>query len=379
MKQANLIKKTFSINIFFFLIVSIFFLLLTNIYYSYSDSLIYGGSDGRYYIKISESFPNIANDIEYIKGERFFFPYLIGGISKFFSLETFLTYRIFVIFLCGLILFFIHQCLDKNKISNLYTLISISFFIFNPYIFRFYLAIPTIINDLFFMFSAVLIVHGFINRNKKNIYIGFVISILSRQNGIFFLISFLISKFCFKEKSLFTYKDLFYFIFIFFILNSLNTNYAVNANSLNQASVSELYISTLFGIFFNDYSFDQLVKFVFFPFLSFSPLIVFYYFQKKNLKKFNLTELTFIILFTTVLIFTIAFFSGPAITGKNIIRLMNLGYPMLVILLHHYLKKSSEISYSFFLITIFFFITWSFHPTFSNIKIFKYFNFLFTF
>lgn len=376
MLQSEFLKKKIN-NIFFLLTVFLFFLLITNAYYTYSDSLIYGGSDGRFYIKISEAFPGIANDIEYIKGERFFFPYLIGGVSKLFLLEIFLVYRIFVLFLIGLILFFLHQCLKKNKNSNFYILISLSFLIFNPYIFRFYLAVPTIINDLFFMFSTVLIAHGFINENKKNIFLGFAISILSRQNAIFFLISFLVSKFFFKDKSLLSYKDFFYFLLIFFIFTLLNTTYAINANSLNQAPISDLYIVTLFGIFLSNYTFAQLIKFTFFPFLSFMPLIVFYYFQKQNLKKFNLNELTFVTLLTTTLIFIIAFVSGPVITGKNIIRLFSLNYPIVVILMHHCLKKSAKISYSFFLSITTLFILWSFHPTFSNIKIFNYFKFLF--
>lgn len=377
MLKSNFFKKKKINNIFFLLTIFIFFLLITNIYYTYSDSLIYGGNDGRFYIKISEAFPGIAVDIEYIKGERFFFPYLIGGVSKLFILEIYLVYRIFVLFLIILILFFLYKCLKKNKTSNFYILISLSFLIFNPYIFRFYLAVPTIINDLFYMLSTVLIVNGLINENKKNLYLGFIISILSRQNAIFFLISFLVSKFYFKEKSLLNYKDLFYFVFIFFTLTSLNTTYAINANSLNQQPAFDLYIVTLFGIFLSDYTFSQLIKFIFFPFLSIAPLIIFYYFQNKNLKKFNLSELTFVTLLTTMLIFVIAFVSGPVITGKNIIRLINLGYPMLIILMHHYLKKSAEISYGFCSIIIALFIIWSFHPTFSTIKIFNYFKFLF--
>ena len=80
------------ILLFFFIL----FIFLTNAYYSYADSLIYGGSDGFFYIKISESFPRIAENIEYIKGERFLFPYLLGGVSKLFSAEIFHIYRIFV-------------------------------------------------------------------------------------------------------------------------------------------------------------------------------------------------------------------------------------------------------------------------------------------
>ena len=378
MELKKKFKKTIYNNPVLFLLFFVLFILLTNLYYSYSDSLIYGGSDGFYYIKISESFPRIADNVEYIKSERFFFPYLLGGISKLFSIGTFATYRIFVFLLAGLIGFFMYQNLKKIKSSNFLIIISLSFFIFNPYIFRFFLAIPTIITDLFFIFSSVLIVHGFMHKNKKNIFLGFAISVLSRQNGIFFLISFLIGKFYFKEKSLFSYKDLIFCVVIFFAATLLNTNYAITADSTNMSSPIDLYKVTLFGIFFNNYTFSQLIKFILFPFLSLAPLMVFYFFQIKKLKKIYLTELGLVILITSVLIFAVAFVSGPVVTGKNITRLINLSYPMLIILINLCLKKGATTSWGNFLIIIVFFTIWSFHPTFSNVAVFDDLKIFFT-
>ena len=376
MKMKSLKINTINnpiILLFFFIL----FIFLTNAYYSYAESLIYGGSDGFFYIKISESFPRIAENIEYIKGERFFFPYLLGGVSKLFSAEIFHTYRIFVFLLSGLIIFFLYKSLKKIKSSNFLITISISFLIFNPYILRYYLAIPTIITDLFFILSAIIIAYGFINKNKKYIFIGFAISILARQNGLFFFISFLISKFYFQQKSFFNYKDIFALVVILFTTTLFTQNYAILANSETQENVKDLYIVTLFGLFKGDYTYSQFISFILFPLLSFMPLLLFFLFQIKNLKKFILTELMLIILITSALIFAIAFVSGPVITGKNIIRLLNLSYPMLIIAINLFLKKGTTISKGNLLIIIILFALWSFHPTFSNIVIFNNLKFLF--
>ena len=377
MKKINLINSIFnnSIYLLFFFILFVFF---TNTYYSFDDSLIYGGRDGFFYIKISESFPKIAENIEYIKGERFFFPYLIGGMSKLFSAEIFYIYRIFVFLLAGLIGFFLYKNLKEIKASNFITLISISFLIFNPYIFRFYLAIPSIITDLFFILSTILVAYGFIYKNKKYIFIGFAISILARQNGIFFFISFLISKFYFQKKSLLNYRDIFWLVIILTITTLLNTSYARFADSATQENAKDLYIVTLFGLFIGNYTYSQFISFILFPFLSFAPLLLFFIFQIKNFKKFILTELMLITLITSALIFAIAFISGPVITGKNIIRLLNLSYPMLIIAINLFLKKGASVSRENFLIIITLFALWSFHPSFSNITIFDNLKFLFT-
>ena len=71
-----MIKKEYKIE--YFLIISFIFILYTNNFYSFEETLLFGGSDGRFYIQISKYAPYSAEDIDYIKGERFFFPYLIG-------------------------------------------------------------------------------------------------------------------------------------------------------------------------------------------------------------------------------------------------------------------------------------------------------------
>ena len=80
--------------LFYFIIFSFILILITNSYFDFADSKIYGGSDGRFYIQISNSFPNFGTNIEYIKGERFLIPFLIGSLGHLFSIDNFLIYRI---------------------------------------------------------------------------------------------------------------------------------------------------------------------------------------------------------------------------------------------------------------------------------------------
>ena len=73
-------------NIFFFIIILIF-LYLTNNHFNYDQTLIFGGADGASYLSISEDSPLITSKKNQpVHSERFFFPYIIGIISKILSI-----------------------------------------------------------------------------------------------------------------------------------------------------------------------------------------------------------------------------------------------------------------------------------------------------
>ena len=77
-----------------YILLSLIFLFFSNSNFILEETYKYGGSDGFFYVSISENAPFFGNDIEYIKGERFFLPYIIGLVSKLCGLEIYLTYKI---------------------------------------------------------------------------------------------------------------------------------------------------------------------------------------------------------------------------------------------------------------------------------------------
>ena len=360
--------------------ISLIFILITNSYFSFQESLIYGGSDGRYYLSISDSFPKFGKDIEYIKGERFFIPYLIGFISKTFNIETYSTYRYTSLLLIFLFLIIFFKILNKINLDFHLKIISFFLIIFNPYLLRFFLAVPTLILDLTSIISSLIIVLGFLEKKKNYIYLGFLLSIISRQEGILFLFTFILSKIFFKKKSLLQTKDLFGFIILYLLIFSLNTYYAFNSSG-NFKEVESLYYVTLFGIFIDDYKFIELIEFLFFPLLSIGPLIAYLVFNKVKFKKLFFNEIVFITIILTIFMILRTFLGGPYVTGKNSIRLINFSYPMILIAINIYYRteniifkhKKSLLIFLFLLFTL-----WSFHPTFSKVEIFDNIRFLFS-
>ena len=158
MKMINYKNKK---KFFFYYLALILFICLTNQYFNYEQSLIYGGWDGRSYINISNSFPNITDfKTPIIHSERFFFYYIFGFISKLLSLDIYNVYRFFVFTILILINAFILLIFKSKNIDINSTLIFLTLINLNPYISRFYISIPTVLNDLIFILGLTIFVYS---------------------------------------------------------------------------------------------------------------------------------------------------------------------------------------------------------------------------
>ena len=360
---------------FFLIIISYIFIIATNNFYNFEESLIYGGNDGKFYKLISEYAPSFGNNIEYIKGERFLLPYLIGVLSKLTFLDVYLLYQIVTIFFVIVIIFLYKKILEFLKLDYFSYYISLLLLIFNPYLIRYYIAVPTIIVDLGFIISLELICLGFLTKNKNYFYYGLILSVISRQNAFIILVIFFVVKFFFKKKSIFSTKDIIISIISFICIFSLNTFYATNSMG-DTTEVGNLYITTLVGIFIIDYTLNDLFKYLLFPLIGFGPLIVYsilLFYRTRNIKIIMNEFLVFLFL-TAVILIGIAFVGGPTTTGKNLIRLSNFAYIYLVVLINLIFSNYSkfEKSETKFLFLFIIFFLWSLHPTFSKIEIWGY-------
>ena len=366
--------------IYIYICLSLLFLIISNVNYSMTETLLFvHATDGEHYFQISEASPFFAKNMQYIKGERFFWPYIIGIFSKYSDFDLFLTYKIFTLILLLYLIKIFTKILQDLKLSTSSIILSISLILFNPYLFRYFLTIPTMVGDLLFIISTLIIFNGLLKKKKLSIFFGFFISLLTRQNAIIFLISFFISKLIFRDRSMFSKKDLLYFSAIFLLIFSINSFYAFNAASEHK-QIYRLYYDTLFGIITYDYSFKEFLQFIIFPFLSFGPIL--FLFLSKKINSYNIidNELLIIFILTFLGILAVAFLGGPVITGKNLIRLSNFIYPSLIILINLvFFENINIIKNKIYLIfCVFIFFIWSLHPTFSKIKIFDSFKVFFS-
>ena len=263
--------------------------------------------------------------------------------------------------------------LDLQKILVLLTLINL-----NPYLTRFYIAIPTIINDLIFVAGVLLIIEKIITKDKSNffVFVGYIFAFASRQTSIGIILAYFISTLVKGKKLLFTkYVIGGFIIFIFFLI--LNTYYSFHTTE-NISSKYDLYSPKMrfLGFFIQNVDFKDKLIFLFLPLLSFTPLLLYFIFLTKlkiSIKKIIKSKLLIFLLSFIILVISQPILSGVEITGRNILRLTTLASIPLLIFLILITKEKKKLIISKKKLNLFLFVIFifhSFHPTFSVIEIF---------
>lgn len=373
MTIKNINLSPVSLLILFFTLT---FVLITTPFYDLEATLIFGGKDGIDYFRISESAPKIATNIQYIKSERFLFPYLIGLFSNYFNFDIFNIYRICSVIFCLSLIYLITVLLKNLKCPEKLKLLFLLIIILNPYLIRYYIALPTLINDIIFLNIVTLLAISLLKKNYYLFYSAIFFGFFCRQNTFAFILSlyliFFLERFFFRKNKLFDLKRIIISTSVVILVSYINYLYAKQTNSI--MSGVDLYSVAIFGIFNTNYSIISFIKFIIFPLLSFFPLLIIIIFEKFELSKLNSSLKLFFILSVLFLIAQ-PFLAGPVIAGKNFIRLSNYSFPLIIFLLSSIIsskaffeQRKNNAIYIIFILILYF---WSMHPTFSKIKFFE--------
>ena len=353
----------------FFFVISLVYIIFTNNFFNFEQSIIYGAADGETYMQIAKAAPNISSEeLVYHKAERFIIPYIIGSIAYIANVDIFTMFRVFSFISIVLILFIFLSILNELKVEIFQKYYLFSLLVFNPYIIRYYLSLPTLINDVIFIFSGALFIFSILKNKKKYIYLAIIIGAACRINTIFFLLAIIATKFFYKKKFIFSTYDIIISLIIFYIISLINSHHANLVGGYNSA----YDLKIRFGLFFSSFSSMELLNFILFPLINFLPLILipFFFNFRHNYRDLANDKLLFISLSIFIMISFTAFVAGPIITGKNIIRLINLSYPFVIYIIYKLINNNNvpkkKIQKFIFLS---FMILWSLHPTYSTVKL----------
>jgi hypothetical protein len=354
------------------LIFLILFLLLTNTYYG-EHNISSSATSSFYYLNIANSYPggmSLGNTAQtYIHGERFLISYFVGFISNFLNINSFYIFQVFTYFTISFLVVINYKIISKIIPQKNYSLLFFSLFLLNPYIVRYSLSNPVMINDLAFTASISLLFLSFLNKKNILFYIALFLAIISRQTSILIILA-LIFSLALPYKNKFINLKKIFFSFLLFM-----TNYLISQQYLAISNITVFYDYQFFGLFDffqKDFQISKFLNFLFLPFLSFGflfSIIIMLLLKKKIFLTVNEINIFFIILL--ILLVAQPFFAGPAIAGKNIIRLSTAGYTSVIFLICLNLKNLTNLSKKIYIIYFIIVLFWSLHPTFSKIKIFE--------
>ena len=358
-----------------FYLIYIFWLLLftffTNQYYSFNEIVSINQLDSVSYMAIAKSAPNISNEIiPYHHAQRVFFPYLVGLISNITNIDLMLCFRI-ITFLVIFFIIYLHYLITKKLNINLNTsIIFSSLLILNPYLVRYFVAVPTMINDAVFILSLYLFLFGLLLNNKLTLT-GVFFGLISRQNGIFLFVSYIINKlFVLKYKII---KDIGVVasIFILIIITLIANNYASKVSS---TSFDFRHAYGIFEWFLVDWNLVNFLKWMLLPLYSYLPILIIFLFFLK-LKTYDSKQLKnyIILIFIFLSILGVSYLPGPEMAGRNIIRQTSLAYPVLLVGSVLFMEAKKILSNRTLLIFVIFSLhIWSFHPRYSTISTFEF-------
>ena len=357
------------------LFLLIIFLIITNAYYGEHD-INTSANSSYYYLHIANSYPDgmnlLSGSQNYVHGERFLISYIVGFISNLLSTNSFYIFQLFTYFAVSILVVINYKIIRKISTQKNNSFLFFSLFLLNPYIIRYSLSNPLMLNDLVFTISISLLFLSFLNKKNIFFYTALFLAIISRQTSVLIILTLIFSLALPYKNEFIDFKKI---IFSFLLLI---TNYLISQQYLEISNVNEFYNSQFFGLldfFQKDFDILKFIKFLFLPLLSFGPLFVILIallLKKKVFLIINEKNIFFIILL--ILFVSQPFLAGPEVAGKNIIRISTMGYTALIFLLCVNLKNlkdvSNKVSNTFSIVLLF----WSLHPTFSKIKIFELFG-----
>lgn len=312
-------KWYFQICIFLVLL-----LVFTSNFPNYKEILEFGYSDSVAYLCfLNYQCPDFQPILHH--AQRWPAHLIVQFFSKVFSLDVIFTYRIFIIFLMLISIKIIHLL----PISSIKRIAIFSMILFNPYAFRLYFAIPTMISDCLVLVGFLFFIVGVINNKFQYIVIGVFLSIFFKQTGLL-LVPFVVILLYFKHISFSHAKWSILIIFLTSIFIIITTKLFFNAIEENaSANYIELFTGislskNIFTFFYSDsgqliYLMSFLQRYIL-ALLTLAPLLMF--------GNFNKYLALFIFIFFSVHAQPIL--AGPMITGGNIQRLIIVGIPFLI-------------------------------------------------
>jgi hypothetical protein len=176
----------FEFGHYFFALVLLFSLFATN---RYGDQQLidFAGWDSHAYIEIAQAAPHLPSAdlrIAFHHAQRAAIPYLIGLCSLLTHLSVQACFRGVLILLILAIVSQFTSLLSELSLPRNAKNILLLFFVFTPYTFRYYIAIPYMLTDLSFQLGLVIVVLGLFKQRPWFILLGFLWASLSRQTAL---------------------------------------------------------------------------------------------------------------------------------------------------------------------------------------------------
>src|SRR5206468_3559900 len=135
---------------------------------------------------IADAFPSLPRDVTLWlhKAQRFFFPYLLGGLSRALGVPVEHGFRAFAVFVVLAVVVMFRRILRDLALTVETRMVLLSLLILNAYMFRYHLAIPWMASALGFQLGLVMLLLGLVRERPGLMYVALLVATLSKQTAL---------------------------------------------------------------------------------------------------------------------------------------------------------------------------------------------------
>lgn len=141
------------------------------------------------YVTIAEAAPGLPQvKMAFHHAQRWPLSYGLGLLQRLIPVPIYTLFRGCVIFMDLWVIFLFTLSLSRLGLNRSQCYLLVSMLIFNPYVFRYYLCLPGVINDVGFVLGLSLICWSLISSRSALILLGLLIAACSRQTALFLVV-----------------------------------------------------------------------------------------------------------------------------------------------------------------------------------------------
>ncbi len=354
-------KSEKKIYILFSLFSFIFIVFTTNYLNLFDIIYVVNQTDAISYSEIAKNAPyiNLQSDIiiQHV-AQRFFIPYLVGGLANLLNIDFFTIFKIFTYIFILLYLYLIYKFVVNFNFSLKVSILFFSLLSLTPYTIRHHLFNPVQAHDMLFFCIGLIFSYTIIKKKFLTNFFITIFSIYLRQTSIALLIGSSILLILNRNIKKFLLLLILYFLSLFVVIkigqSISNDNFPINL---------------AYGIINYDFTqIEKLIKFILLAFFPFLPLTVILFGKiNKNIE----ISTSLILLFVCAMMIGQPILGGPDGSVNNVGRIANLCYPIITMFCFYNFNFNKFVSNNYlfypFIIGLYF---WSLHPTYSVFKFF---------
>ncbi len=144
-----------------------------------------GQTDTASYRAIAMASPNIPREpIAYHHAQRFWLPWLLGGVTRLTGFPLELLFRITTVALLTGVTLLFFRILKTLQLPSAWEAVLAAALVFNPYCGRYYLAVPFMASELLFVLGFSIIVMAVVEDNAGAAAVGLAVSAFGRQTAL---------------------------------------------------------------------------------------------------------------------------------------------------------------------------------------------------